>query len=97
MWVMTTQGFYSVVAHRDEPDSVIVRARTSEDIEALREQGHCMPERLPRGMDPRENALLAAPDDTTPRGRWYLKLRPTSRTPLASKAEATVSPSKPTH
>ena len=38
MWVMTTQGFYSVVAHRDEPDSVIVRARTREDIEALREQ-----------------------------------------------------------
>ena len=27
-----------------------------------------------------------------PRGRWYLKLRPTSRTPLASSAEASVSP-----
>jgi len=36
-------------------------------IEALREQGHCMPERLPRGMDPRENALLAAPE-----GTWLL-------------------------
>ncbi len=38
MWVMATQGFYSVVAHRDEPEHVIVRSRTREDIEALREQ-----------------------------------------------------------
>lgn len=38
MRVLTTQGFYSVVAHRDEPDAVIVRARTREDIEALRRQ-----------------------------------------------------------
>ena len=38
MWVATTQGFYSVVAHRDEPDKLLVRARTREDIETLREQ-----------------------------------------------------------
>lgn len=38
MWVVTTQGFYSVVAHRDDPDRVLVRARTREDIEALRGQ-----------------------------------------------------------
>ena len=38
MWVVTTQGFYSAVAHRDEPDEVIVRARTRDDIEALRRQ-----------------------------------------------------------
>lgn len=38
MWLLTTQGFYSVVAHRDDPEALIVRARTSEDIEALREQ-----------------------------------------------------------
>ena len=38
MWVMATQGFYSAVAHRAEPDRVIVRARTREDIEALRRQ-----------------------------------------------------------
>ena len=38
MWLITTQGFYSVVAHRDEPDKLLVRARTREDIEALREQ-----------------------------------------------------------
>jgi len=30
-----------------------------------------------------------------PRGRWYLKLRPTSLTPFASKAEASVSPASP--
>ena len=38
MWLFTTQGFYSVVAHRDDPNSLIVRGRTREDIEALREQ-----------------------------------------------------------
>ncbi|MFN8150301.1 MAG: hypothetical protein U0R24_04125 [Solirubrobacterales bacterium] len=38
MWLFTTQGFYSVVAHRDDPETLIVRGRTREDIEALREQ-----------------------------------------------------------
>ena len=38
MWLLTTQGFYSVVAHRDDPDKLLVRARTRDDIEALREQ-----------------------------------------------------------
>jgi len=38
MWILTTQGFYSAVAHRDVPDTVIVCARTREDIEALRRQ-----------------------------------------------------------
>lgn len=35
MWLLTTIGFHSIVAHRDDPDLVIVRARTREDIEAL--------------------------------------------------------------
>ncbi len=48
MWVITTQGFYSAVAHRDEPDTVIVRARTRDDIEALRRQ-------IP-GIEPFEDA-----------------------------------------
>ncbi len=38
MWLLTTQGFYSVVAHRDDPEKLLVRARTRADIEALREQ-----------------------------------------------------------
>ena len=38
MWLMTPQGFYSVVADRDDPEGVLIRARTREDIEALREQ-----------------------------------------------------------
>jgi hypothetical protein len=39
MWLLTTQGFYSVV-HRDpdKPDTLLVRARTRADIEALRQQ-----------------------------------------------------------
>lgn len=36
MWLFTTQGFYSVVAHRDDPDLLLIRARTEQDIEALR-------------------------------------------------------------
>jgi hypothetical protein len=38
MWLFTTQGFYSVVAHRRHQDRLIVRGRTSEDLEALRAQ-----------------------------------------------------------
>ncbi|MBA2241175.1 MAG: hypothetical protein H0W09_08070 [Solirubrobacterales bacterium] len=38
MWLMTLQGYYSVVADRDRPDKLLVRARTREDIEALRRQ-----------------------------------------------------------
>jgi hypothetical protein len=38
MWLITTQGFYSVVAHRERPEAVLVRARTRADIEALRDQ-----------------------------------------------------------
>jgi hypothetical protein len=36
MWLFTTCGFFSVVAHRDEPDTIVVRARLREDLEALR-------------------------------------------------------------
>jgi catechol 2,3-dioxygenase-like lactoylglutathione lyase family enzyme len=38
-----------------------------ERIAALRDQGHRFVERLPRGMNPRENALLEAPE-----GTWLL-------------------------
>jgi catechol 2,3-dioxygenase-like lactoylglutathione lyase family enzyme len=38
-----------------------------ERIATLREQGHRFVERLPRGMNPRENALLEAPE-----GTWLL-------------------------
>jgi len=38
MWIATTQGFYSVVAHRDDADRLLVRSRTRDDIEALHEQ-----------------------------------------------------------
>ena len=35
MWVFTTDGFFSVVAHRARPGFVLVRARAREDLEAL--------------------------------------------------------------
>jgi hypothetical protein len=35
MWVFTTQGFYSVVAHRTRLGYVLVRARAREDLQAL--------------------------------------------------------------
>jgi catechol 2,3-dioxygenase-like lactoylglutathione lyase family enzyme len=39
----------------------------AERISMLRDRGHRMPDRLPRGMDARENALLEAPE-----GTWLL-------------------------
>lgn len=38
MWLITAQGFYSVVAHRNDPEKLLVRARVREDLETLREQ-----------------------------------------------------------
>lgn len=38
MWTITPQGFYSVVAHRDDPDTLLVRARVRADLDALRAQ-----------------------------------------------------------
>jgi hypothetical protein len=37
MWLMTPIGFYSVVAHRDKPQRVLVRARCRQDLERLLE------------------------------------------------------------
>lgn len=36
MWLATKYGFYSVVAHHDDPDLVQVRARSRADLEHLR-------------------------------------------------------------
>lgn len=36
MWLVTKHGFYSVVAHRDDPDLVLVRGRCRQDLEQLR-------------------------------------------------------------
>lgn len=33
MWLFTQNGFFSIVAHRDEPEILIVRARVRGDIE----------------------------------------------------------------
>ena len=38
MWLFTSLGFFSVVAHRDEPDTLLIRARAREDLEALRDR-----------------------------------------------------------
>jgi hypothetical protein len=38
MWLVTVQGFYSVVAHRGKPDHVLVRCREEKDLLALRAQ-----------------------------------------------------------
>jgi hypothetical protein len=35
MWLITTRGFYSVVADHYEDGNVLVRARVREDLEAL--------------------------------------------------------------
>ena len=35
MWIFTTNGFISIVEHRDEPDRLLVRARTPRPLEEL--------------------------------------------------------------
>jgi hypothetical protein len=42
MWLFSAIGFYSVVALREHPDAVVVRARAREDLEKLRE--HVLPD-----------------------------------------------------
>ena len=36
MWLFTTIGFFSVVAHRDDPETILIRARVREDLERMR-------------------------------------------------------------
>ena len=59
MWLFTTQGFYSVVAHREDPGTLIVRARTREDIEALREQIPAIEPFEDAGADYRHRACVS--------------------------------------
>lgn len=67
MWVTTTRGFFSVVAHHDLPDMVLVRARVREDLEALGELvGSLEIEHTPQ----RDYALRAV----VPRERWLAGL-----------------------
>lgn len=35
MWIMLNNAFLSIVAHRDQPDNLCVRARVAGDIEAV--------------------------------------------------------------
>ncbi len=49
MWIFTPLGFFSVVGHRDRPDTLLVRARCREDLERLRDR------HLP-GIELHENA-----------------------------------------
>ena len=35
MWLQTTYGFYSVIEHRDDIDTLMVRARSRDDLVAL--------------------------------------------------------------
>jgi len=35
MWIMTKYGYYSAVEHRDDPDLLLIRARSRKDLENL--------------------------------------------------------------
>jgi hypothetical protein len=35
MWLFSVEGFVSIVAHRDEPQSLLVRGRCKADVEAF--------------------------------------------------------------
>ena len=45
MWIFTVHGYVSVVAHRDHPDRLLVRARRAEHLQALFPDAkvHCTP------------------------------------------------------
>jgi hypothetical protein len=75
MWMLTTRGFFSVVAHRHDDALVLIRARVRDDLLALRplapglepysEGGSDYPWRaeMPRDEWARVAALLAAEID----------------------------------
>lgn len=58
MWLFTPQGFYSVVAHRRDPEKLLVRARVRADLEALREQAPDLRIFSDRGADYRWRAVI---------------------------------------
>src|SRR3954465_268323 len=63
MWLLTTPGFYSVVAHRDDPALGLVRARVEDALLALRE--------LAPGIDPWFDPLADYPwRAELPRDEW---------------------------
>ena len=64
MWLFTTQGFYSVVADRDDPHRVLVRARARGDIEALRDQTPDLESIESAGSDYRWRAFVSREDWT---------------------------------
>jgi hypothetical protein len=37
MWLVTNRGFYSGIAHRDDPEVIMVRARTDRHLEAIKD------------------------------------------------------------
>ena len=40
MWIALTEGWLSIVAHRDKPDHLLVRARNPKHITRIRRAGH---------------------------------------------------------
>ena len=40
MWTATQDGYFSAVQHRDKPDTLMVRARDSKDLQHIRDKGY---------------------------------------------------------
>ena len=62
MWLLTTRGFYSVVADRSDPDRLLVRARTREDLEALEPFVENLRIHETRAADYRWRTFVSSPD-----------------------------------
>ena len=58
MWLLTPRGFFSVVAHADEPSCVLVRARVRADLESLRDVAGPFEVHETRDRDYRFRAVL---------------------------------------
>lgn len=63
MWVMTTEGFYSVVKHRHNRHWLLVRARAKEDLEKLVERIDQLPSGLADGRPLRGQIRSVSPSD----------------------------------
>ena len=61
MWTITTRGFYSVVAHRELPDTMLVRGRVRADLDALGDLIPGLAVYEDRGADYRYRAIVSSP------------------------------------
>jgi hypothetical protein len=72
MWVFTTDGFFSAVEHKEDPSIIVVRTRTAQDAESLRDRLADMRCHVPVQVTPTADYGWRL---FVPRGSWSLYLQ----------------------